>query len=268
MNEMKQLVDELVAGMRERLPAVLDIDSNGIWSVCICGSYVRGDFVGGNSDVDFNIIFKPGRANATFPIYNANDEPGYTAILDLGDSILGGRKFHSHHPNQFDWVTLLWEWIPKNVDDIRLPDGNANFRYFNIFMFDYIENLLVLWGNDPRKIMPDPPDIRAMAIEWFERNRVKHERMIRQGYEGMIPFSAFNSICVAQIVFGERTLDKRKLLELYETHVPDFPMKSFGRRMITDKMNQCYPEQPCHFAPHSDYVTFDKQLGEIVRAAL
>jgi hypothetical protein len=35
-----------------------------------------------------------------------------------------------------------------------------------------------------------------------------------------VPYNAFKAIQYAQIFFGKRTLDKRKLLELYRQYVP------------------------------------------------
>jgi len=260
---MKKLADELVERLKKELPNVLEPDDMGIWSVCICGSYPRGDFIEGNSDLDFNIYFKPGR-KGSFPTHDASTEPGFKTIQELSNSILNGRPFYSHSPNGIDWIPLLWEWIPQKSEDIHIPEGPTNFRYFNLFLFDYLENLMVLWGNDPREIMPPPPDFHSLAIEWFEKTPKRYEIMKKEGVEWRIPFSVFVSIQVAQIVFGERTIDKRNLLELYKRNIPEFPMKDFGCRMITDKLNQRYPDAPCAFAPTTDYETFEKELCEVV----
>ena len=163
---------------------------------------------------------------------------------------------------------FLWDWIPKSPEDILSPQEGPEFPYFNIFMFDYIENLLLLWGNDPREIMPDAPDPRIMTAELFSVLPAKCERAIRGGQDFRIPFNAFKAIQVAQIFFGERTLDKRRLLELYKQNVPDFPMKDFGYRVISDKMEQRFPDNPPHFAPISEYMDFMEQLGTVVKAAL
>ena len=58
MDAMKQLADELVTAMRERLPDVLGPGGSGIRAVCVCGSYARGDFMGGSSDLDFNVLIE------------------------------------------------------------------------------------------------------------------------------------------------------------------------------------------------------------------
>jgi len=264
--EMRQLADEIVAGLREGLGRALGADS-GVWSVCVSGSYARGDFIEGNSDLDLNIVYEPGRSGA-FPVYDDGAEPGRAAIQGLIGGILAERTFHSHSPHGLDVAPLLWEWIPKRTQDARLPEGSANFRYFNVFMFDFLENLLVLWGDDPRVVMPAAPDPRTFAAEWFRRSQALNEHAEQADDEWRVPFRAFVSIQIAQIVFGERTLDKWRLLDLYEAHVPEFPMKAFGAKMIRDKVEARYPERPCKFAPRAEYVGFERQLGEVTIRAL
>jgi len=134
-------------------------------------------------------------------------------------------------------------------------------------MFDYLENLMVLWGNDPRELMPEPPEFGLLALDWFQRSPAVYEQLINDGNDSRVPFRVFVSIQIAQIVFGERTLDKRRLLELYDAYVPQFPNKDFGRMMIREKMEQRFPDRPPQFAPYSDYVDFDRQLAELVRAS-
>ncbi len=263
---MKALADEVVAGMGDQLPQALGLDGMGLWSVCLAGSYVRGDFIEGNSDLDFHIIFQPGSDERT--IHDLNTSLGYAAVRALVTKLLRGRALRSHNPSGFDWVTTSWESLPKRGDEVHVPRGRPHLPWFHVFLFDYIENLLVLWGTDPRDIMADPPHPELIATEWFDNVSFAHERHRRTGEDWRIPFTAFKSIQVAQIVFGERTLDKRRLLELYEAHVPDFVLKDFGSRMIRDKMTQRYPEKPCVFAPFERYEEFEEVLGEVVVAEL
>ena len=274
---MRELADELVEGMRQQLPRVLEHDDS-IWSVSVIGSYARGDFIGGNSDLDLNIILKP--TEPPSPHYDLNQEPGLKAIQDLVRSILNGRVLYSH---AFDWqsrifhdedadgielMAFLWGWVPKRPEDIMPPQEGAFCPYFSIFMFDYIENHLVIWGNDTREIMPEAPDPITMVADLFRVMPAKHNRYVREGQEYRIPFGVFKAIQAAQIVFGERTLDKRRLLELYKRNVPDFPMKDFGCRVITDKMEQRFPDALPNFAPTQQYLTFVDHLATVVEAAL
>ena len=260
---MKNLADEIVQGLEKRLSGLLKDNDKGIWSVCICGSYPRGDFIPYNSDLDICVIFKPGR-EAAFPIYDACNEKKLKAIQNTPKEILNGRKFYSHHPSAIDWPTLLWEWIPKTQDDIKIPLKGPNFRYFNIFLFDYIKNLCVLWGNDPRDIMPEPLPMSKMVQTLFQRQQNRNNKLLMEGNAAFMAFGTFLSIQVAQIIFGEETIDKRNLLSLYKNNVPDFPLKDFGCQMIEAKANQRFPDKKPEYKKPEQYMEFENQLREIV----
>ena len=257
---MKALADELVLGLREQLPVLLGRDTRELWSVCICGSYARGDFMDKNSDLDFHVIFAPGSSASSDP----HDSQRLLAVKGLLDDLLAGREFACHNPGRFDWLTSTYESLPQSQEDIHIPDGSPHVPLFGIFLFDYVENLLVLWGPDPRRVMPEPLPFKVLAEGWFSRGGIARDRYLEAGTEWRVAFSAFKSIQVAQVLFGERTLDKRRLLELYRRHVPDFPLKEFGCRAIRDKLAQTFPENPCEFAPWQDYAALEDQLAELV----
>jgi len=244
--------------MRERLPDVLGLGGDGIRSVCVCGSYARGDFMGGSSDLDFNVFLEDDTDSTT----------GQQAIRDLAASLLKGRTLQSHNPNQFDWLVLPWASLPKRGEEVHVPKDRPHFPLLNVFLFDYIEHLLVLWGRDPREVLPAAPNFRRLAGEWFDSVPTTRERYVREGNEWRIPFNAFKSLLVAQALFGERTLDKRRLMELYTANVPEFSMKDFGCRMIRDRLAARYPETPCQFAPYGEYVAFEDALSDVVKAEL
>ena len=255
-NGTKPLADELIRGLQENLPAAAL--SDGLWSVCVCGSYVRGDFMDCNSDLDFCLIGKP----------ESGECPHGSSVRELVDVLLHGRSFHSHNPHQFDWITVSWDALPKPGDLISLPESGPSIRLLNIFLFDFVEHLLVLCGEDPRRVLAEPPSVRALALAWFTRACNNHEHHLKQHAEYLIPMTAFNSIHVAQIVFGERTLDKRRLLDLYRRHVPGFPLKDFGAQMIQAKLQQRYPDHPPVLAPWQRYLEFERQLAGVVEREL
>ena len=258
----RELADELVAGMQSRLPDILKPDGSGLWSVCVCGSYVRGDFMDRNSDLDFCLIGQAGSDPTA--IHDPGACPGHQAARQLVVSLLRGRRLHSHNPHQFDWITVPWESLPKRQGEIHLPPSGPSVRLLNIFLFDFVEHLLVLWGSDPRSVVAEPPEVRDLAVAWFTRARNNHGIHIKQHTEFRIPMTVLNSIHVAQIVFGERTLDSRRLLDLYREHVPDFPLKHFGCQIIRSKLEQRYPDNPPEFAPWQQYIEFENQLAQVV----
>jgi len=248
----RALTDELVERLRERAAPAAEADK--LWSLCVCGSYARGDFMDHNSDLDLVLIGRPG----------AHDCPSGSSVRDLIAHMMGGRRLYSHNPHQFDWVTLPWNALPKPGETISLPESGPSIRLLNIFLFDFIAHLEVLWGEDPREALAEPPEVRDLAPAWFRRARNNHQLHLAQHTEFRIPMGAFNSIQVAQIIFGKRTLDKRELLHLYQTYVPDFSRKDFGCWMIQNKLDQCYPDHPAEVAPWAHYIEFENQLADIV----
>ena len=90
----KALADEIVARLRADAEPAAEAD--GLWSLCVCGSYARGDFVEHNSDLDLLLVGKPG---APMP-------PAGEALRERVEVILDGRRLHSHNPCQFDWLNV------------------------------------------------------------------------------------------------------------------------------------------------------------------
>ena len=261
----KELADEIVGELIRRLPQTLSPDGKGLWSVCLFGSYPRGDFADHNSDLDFHLILQPDSPNRSDPY----ETEGYAAVKDLADIVLDGRRLHSHNPNQFDWVVSAWESLPKNQKEVVLPDGKTPFfPYMSILLFDYKANLTVLWGNDPRELLPEPLDFRFLAKVWFGAMLAARGKYVDSGNTWRIPFSALKSIMVAQAALGELTVDKRRLAELYQAHVPKFPLKDFGVRMLEAKAAQRYPDAPCEFKDPSEYAEFEDQLANVVLCEL
>ena len=268
MTNSRQLADELIEGLRQGLPHTLGSDGMGVWSVCVMGSYARGDFIPNNSDLDFHLIFQSGPPDSPYP-YVPCPEPGNDAIIHLRDRILGGRKFISHHPFSFDWVTTSWDSLPKHTEEIRIEKEGPMIRLFGIFLFDYLENVQVLWGHDPRKeLFPSPPEVRDLALDWFICAKHARETNIANGEEVRLAMTAFNSLLVTQVVFGEQTLDRRRVPDLYLKYVPDFSMKSFGIDMLNAKLHSHYPDHPPDFAPWERYAEFEDQLAKIVEIEL
>lgn len=261
---MRAIADDIVASLPAALSRGLSGIDHGIWSVFLCGSYVRGDFIPGNSDLDFVVVFLPGRGYGEFPRYEGGCDEGLVAVHSILRVLLNGREFHGHHPNDFDVTPILCEWIPTTSEAVFLPDGTANFRYLNLFLFDLREHLRVLWGTDPRTILPSTYPFHTLVRKWFQQSQTVYKAFLANGDAARCAFRAFISLQIAQIVFGERTVDKRNLLELYTRNIPDWSMKDFGIHMIREKMDQRFPDHPPRFAPVEQYAVFDEQLGELV----
>jgi hypothetical protein len=105
-----------------------------------------------------------------------------------------------------------------------------------------------------------------LAQQWFRQSKNAYKTWLAQG--DALPwcaFRAFVSLQVAQVAFGRQTIDKRKLLALYEEYVPEFSLKDFGCWMIREKAEQRFPDHPPNFASADEYANFDAQLGELVQ---
>ena len=255
----RRLADEIVNGMREKLPDNLERDARELWAVCVCGSYVRGDFMEANSDLDFHLYLVPGARAAVDP-YRSE---AFLAVRELTETILAGRGFVCHNPGKFDWIVSPWESVPKTQSEIVVRGSAPALPYFNVFLFDYVANVQSLWGHDPLSVLPAPLPFTAVAASWFEATRETHARYEGAGESWRIAFRAFKSIQVAQALFGEETLDKRRLLELYTRHVPEFEGKEFGAQIIREKLEQRYPDKPCVFLSPDRYAAFETQLAEV-----
>jgi hypothetical protein len=227
--------------------------------VCVSGSYARGDFVDANSDLDVTVILSEGVTA------NPRECPGFLAVKAFAEETVDSRPFPAHTPGGIDWNPTLWHWVPKKPEDIVTPHPGPYFPPFGIFLFDFLRHVIVCWGPDPRTIFPPAPHPRAMADDWFSAAEVKQKKYVESGDRRRAAYSAHQSIQVAQIVFGELTLDKRRLRELYEKHVPPFGTKAFGSQVIEVALSQRYPDHPPRFAPAAQYAAFVRDLGSLVR---
>lgn len=257
MYSTKQLAREVVEGLKLELSRRSSLELENIFSVCISGSCVRGDFLVCNSDLDIDVIFKPG--------VDFRNDPGHLLVRSIVDKIIGGRPFPSHSPGGVDWNPLLWEWLPTSETGPIAPQNGPYFPPFGIFLFDYHRHLEVCWGEDPRQILASPPDPASMVREWFESLLVKIDRLVELGDRRRVAFGTLRTLQLAQIVFGELTLDKIRLAELYAENVPDFPMKPAGERVIQGYVRSQYPENPPEFEKICFYRKLVVELWDLVR---
>jgi len=259
MYSTKQLAQEVVEGLKSELPKQDSSELKNVYSVCISGSYARGDFLDCNSDLDINVIFKPGVGSQD------RDDTGYLLVQSVVNKIIGGRPFPSHAPGGIDWDPLRWEWLPTSEVGPIPPHDSPYFPPFGIFLFDFHQHLEVCWGEDPRPILASPPPPASMVQAWFKSSLVKIERLSEIGDRRRVAFGAFKSLQLAQIIFGELTLDKTQLPELYKQNVPDFPMKSAGERVIQGYIRAKYPDSPPEFEEIEFYRRLVIELWDVIR---
>ena len=78
-------------------------------------------------------------------------------------------------------------------------------------------------------------------------------------------FLAYKAATAAQLYFGEVTLNKYQILELYQEHVPDFEGKEFGERVIRNYLGSFYPERPPMGFSGAECAEFVRKLWKLVR---
>jgi hypothetical protein len=250
----KEIAREIVQGLKNELSRRKLLELGNIRSVFVTGSYVRGDWLDCCSDLDINILFLP---NFKGPI---EKDVGYRVIRSTANKILRGRPFPSQCPSGIDWS--IHPGVPTREKDVRNVSG---YLLFNIFLFDFLEHSEILWGEDFRPLMPAPPDPVSLAPLWFERVLNKIGQLGDSEADCWTAAKwAYNSIVIAQMAFGERTLDKTRMLSLYMRNIPAFPMKVAGERVIREYIGSIYPDRRPRFEKVEYYRQLIQGLWEMI----
>jgi predicted nucleotidyltransferase len=244
MTDTKQLADKIVHSLREKLSAC---DLPAFKSIYVAGSYCRGDWLNSGSDLDIHMINNDeGRSH--------RDE-NLATIQSVISSALDGRSFLSHCPGGIDYGFNNISDIPKTIEDARRPSPYAPF---STLLFDFKENNITIYGENINELLPEAPDPKACAKDWFHMlaSRIQNA----EAGDFRLPFSTYKAIIAAQLHFGEKTVNKYKMLALYQKHVPDFPMKYFGELVIRNYLGSIYPERPPMSFDRLDYLSFIEGL--------
>jgi predicted nucleotidyltransferase len=136
----------------------------GLYSLILFGSYARGDFVDGVSDLDFFAVLRGGSADTIVPRLRA-------IIEECTEHI------------KCKMVDLPWERL-ENLDDPM--NKGYPFKFLTFYQEDFIENHVVVYGKDIVNLLPRYD--REGLLRWraerllinIERDRDKPE-MLRLG---------------------------------------------------------------------------------------
>ena len=260
--ETREIATDVVSALKQDLPAETDESMKDIRSLFVSGSYVRGDWLERNSDIDISVVFHSGIGNVIETdfgvryISNQNDFEGYKRIWQIITSAIGDREFYSQVPGGVD--IMAYPEGPESVEFIRELKGP---RQFNVFLFDLLDNSQILWGENIIAKIPSPPDYGDLVLNAFQ---VSAERIARleegAADKQRAAFLAYRAIQMAQIVFGEKTLDKRRLLYLYEKKLPEFSTKGVGSRIIRQYIGAFYPDHSPSFLDVPIYQRFYREV--------
>ena len=224
------IASEIVNCLQEELSALPPRDLPGVRALFVYGSFVRGDWLDCNSDLDLGVLLASGAS--------PDSSAGYQKIQEAARRTLAGRAFGSHTPGGIDWCTL--SSFPTRDEQAREITG---FFPFSIFLFDFLQHSDVLWGEDFRRQMPRPPEPRSLAAECLDAILTRLAQLDGPDVLRLrAPFNAYKAVLVAQLAFGERTVEKTRILHLYQRNVPKFPMKADGEKLIRQYVGAIYPE--------------------------
>ena len=248
MVNTKLLADKIVRALINRLK---NCELPAFKSIYIAGSYCRGDWLNSSSDLDIHMINSD---NAT-----EHKENNLNCIKSIVSETLNGQAFPSHCPGGVEYGFSNILNIPKTYDEACKP---SPYAYFSTLMFDFKENNMTIYGDNINSLLPETPNPKAHAREWLS---ALTERITNaEADDFKLPFGVYKAIMAAQLHYGETTINKYKMLELYQKYVPDFSMKWFGELVVRNYIGSIYPDRiPMRF-PHSEYLNFINELKHIV----
>lgn len=223
----KHLADSIVSGLEA---ALRHVSLPSIRSVYIYGSYCRGDWLDCSSDLDVGVITS-----------ETDDSAAEQDILWLQDTLdrLKGDAFPSHCPGGIDFSRSPESALPRTLEEASVPSPYAPF---SSTLFDLRAHHISLYGEALDHILPPPPDPARAAGDWL--NALDTRAASLEANSPRLMFLAYKAITAAQLYFGQPTLHKYRILELYQSHVPDFEQKTFGERVIRNYLGSFYPERP------------------------
>ena len=248
MQNTKLLADKIVNSLTTRLS---NVHLPAFKSVYICGSYSRGDWLNCSSDLDIHMIYNDCGAE--------KKELDLEHIKSIVSESIDGQNFFSHTPDGIDYGFSYISNIPKTFAEACRP---SPYAYFSTLMYDLKENHITIYGDEINGILPKSPNPKMNAREWLLMlvDRVKNY----DAEDFRLPWSTYKAIIAAQLHHGEVSVNKYKMLELYQNYVPDFSMKWFGELVIRNYIGSIYPDKlPIKFS-NTDYIQFIVGLAQIV----
>ncbi len=223
----KQLADLIVSGLEA---ALRHASLPSIRSIYIYGSYCRGDWLDCSSDLDVGVITS-----------ETDDSGAERDILWLRDTLdrLKGEAFPSHCPGGIDLSRSPESAVPRTLEEAAIP---APYAPFSTTLFDLRAHHLSLYGEELDHILPPAPSPSGAAGDWLAALDTRAASLGTS--DPRLMFLAYKAITAAQLHFGRPTLHKYRILELYQSYVPNFEEKTFGERVIRNYLGSFYPGRP------------------------
>ena len=106
----------------------------GVHSVFVSGSYVRGDWLDGRSDLDIGLVT------------DCRWERGFADVRRVVSDVVGEDGFDSHEEGGVDWNLIDAALLPRTTQQAI----DSPYPYFSVFRFDLDAHCDILWGDDFR----------------------------------------------------------------------------------------------------------------------
>lgn len=216
-------------------------------SIYIAGSYCRGDWLDCSSDLDICAI------------YEDREDRVRNDLQRMVQKLKVTHEFPSHCPGGIDYGYIHTNCVPKSYEEACIP---SRYAPFSTTMFDLKAHHLTIYGEELNDILPSHPDPSAHAKIWLSSLVKRLESMEQDDYR--LPFTAYKAITAAQLYFGEPSVNKYRMLEMYQKYVPDFEAKYFGEWIIRNYLGSFYPDRPPIVFSKSEYMWFITQLLSVV----
>jgi hypothetical protein len=232
-------------------------DLPSIRSIFITGSFIRGDWLNMSSDLDINFLFLKDcdkeQANKDFDFLTNMVATEFVnpPFSSQAMSAPFGLDLSKHY------------YIPVKQNDIK---EICPYLYFSVFYFDFLTNCRIIWGENFIPLLPcelPAKELVKPAIDFLLNRMITYDSN-SENYKLKCAYAAYKATAMLQIHFGEKTLNKRKLLELYMLNVPDFNYKTFGEFIIRNYLGNYYPNNTPKFLEAEKYIDYVKSLKELL----
>lgn len=249
--ETLKLAKTIVNGLQN---ALCGTELPSIRSIYVSGSYCRGDWLDCSSDLDIGVIIKDTEASLI--------DRDIHWLQNTLEQLKGDADFPSHCPGGIDFSTSPESAVPKTREEASIP---APYSLFSTTMFDLYAHHILLYGEELNRILPPCPNPAEAAGPWLAMLAGRVEAL-GTDHPDRTMFLAYKAATAAQLHFGEPTLHKYQILELYQRYVPDFSEKTFGERVVRNYLGSFYPERPPARFSGAECVQFVQQLRDMVQS--
>jgi predicted nucleotidyltransferase len=174
-----------------------------LYALILFGSYVRGDFVEGVSDLDFFAVIREGPHETIIPRLRANIEECMENVCCI-------------------LVDMPWEYL-ENLDD-PLNKGYP-FKFLTFYQEDFIENHVVVYGEDVVGLLP--------RYDWRGLLRWRAERLLSnierdRNRPEMLRIGAGEVIRMMALLSGAESINKEDVLGTLEALEDDEALEIFS----------------------------------------